>query len=125
MLTASTRDAREFLLNLAKRGRNAVARGSFRQMNIEMTEMKKRVPVMFGVLRDSGQVDDPRWVGDHCITDLGFGGAAAEYAEKVHEDLEAYHDTGQAKYAESVLNESAIYLPGRVAADVQADLGLR
>ena len=93
-------------------------------MNIEMTEMKQRVPVRFGILRDSGQVDDPRWEGDTLVIEYGFGGAASEYAEKVHEDLDAYHDNGQAKYAESVINESAAFLPQRIADETRQLMGL-
>jgi hypothetical protein len=46
---------------------------------------------------------------------MAFGGPAAPYAIKVHEDLEAFHRVGQAKFLESVLLESAPHLAQRVS----------
>ena len=84
--------------------------------NIEMTEMKRRTPVRFGYLRNSGQVDKPEWNGDALQIKLGFGGPAAEYAVYVHEDLEAFHAEGEAKFVENVLNESAPFFEQRIGA---------
>jgi hypothetical protein len=43
------------------------------------------------------------------------GGGTVDYALIVHEDLEAFHRVGQAKYIESVLNESKRSMPARIA----------
>ena len=72
-----------------------------------MTEMKQRTPVDKNVLRSSGDVQSPTFDGNLIRVMLTFGGAASEYALEVHEDLEAFHRVGQAKFMESVLNESA------------------
>lgn len=59
-----------------------------------------------GSLRASGQVHPPeRHGGDISIT-LSFGNEIVDYAVYVHEDLEAHHATGQAKYLEQPLNEA-------------------
>jgi hypothetical protein len=89
------------------------------EAEIEMTEMKKRTPVQFGVLRDSGTVHEPVQSRSGVSIVLSFGGAAQDYALKVHEDLDAFHKVGQAKYAESVLLESAPHMAKRIAARVQ------
>ena len=47
---------------------------------------------------------------------MSFGGNAVQYAVSVHENLEAFHRVGQAKFLESVLNESVGYMTQRVAA---------
>jgi hypothetical protein len=66
-----------------------------------MTESKERyVPVLTGALRASGHVEQPRTNGSRVSVQLGFGGSAVEYAEYVHEDLNAQHAVGQAKYLE-------------------------
>jgi hypothetical protein len=66
-----------------------------------MRESKERyVPVDTGALRASGHVERPRISGSRASVDLGFGGPAVEYAEYVHEDLNAQHAVGQAKYLE-------------------------
>lgn len=81
---------------------------------IEMTEAKLRTPVLTGALRASGHVEGPR---DGAVR-LVFGGPAAPYALYVHENMEALHKTGQAKFLESVILESAPYLAQRVAARI-------
>lgn len=84
------------------------------EAEIEMTEAKRRTPVDTGALRSSGQVSmelDGKSVG----AALSFGGPSAPYALEVHENLEAFHRIGQAKYLESTLNESAPYLAKRIA----------
>jgi len=70
-----------------------------------MTEAKKRTPVDTGALRASGHVQGPEEIGDTMIVKLVFGGPSADYAMDVHENLDAYHRVGQAKYLESVILE--------------------
>jgi hypothetical protein len=70
-----------------------------------LTEAQRRVPVRTGALRDSGhiEIEEPQSSPVHkarIVFDM-------PYALKVHEDLEAHHDNGQAKYLESVLREAA------------------
>src|SRR5262245_6344165 len=63
---------------------------------------KERVPVATGALRESGRVETV--VEDNTIkSTIVFD---APYAAKVHEDLDARHDNGQAKFLESALRES-------------------
>ena len=87
----------------------------YREAQIEMTESKKRVPVDTGALRSSGVVQKPVSDGNATSVTLGYGGPSVDYAFKVHEDLEAFHKVGQAKYLESVLMESAPNLLQRIA----------
>lgn len=94
------------------------------EAEIEMTEAKKRTPVDLGALRSSGTVTTKR-VGARMTAQLAFGGAAAPYAVYVHEDLDAYHPVGEAKFLESTVKESAPHMPARVAANVGRRLGMR
>lgn len=92
-----------------------VGRAIYMEAQIELTEAKKRVPVDTGTLRASGFVTTPEiGPGDRISVRIGFGGAASDYAVYVHENLEAYHANGQAKYLESVLNESAQFMMARI-----------
>lgn len=52
------------------------------------------VPVDTGALRGSGRVEGP--LRNRVF--LSFGGAAAPYALKVHEELQAFHTVGEARY---------------------------
>lgn len=88
------------------------------EAEIEMTEAKRRTPVDTGALRDSGFVDGPN-NGEVTLT---FGGPAAPYAVEVHENLEAYHDDGQAKFLEGAVMEALPYLVERVAERMNVDI---
>lgn len=118
---------REMIANLravASKAPKALERAVYRFGQIEMAESKRRVPVDTGTLKNSGFVEKPVRISGVITLELGYGGAAEDYAIPVHEDLEAFHKTGQAKYLESVLNESAPYFAQRVAADFAADMGM-
>jgi hypothetical protein len=47
---------------------------------------------------------------------MSYGGASVLYAIFVHENLENFHPIGQAKFLESVINESRSYMAARIAA---------
>lgn len=84
-----------------------------------MTEAKLRTPVDTGALRNSGVVSQPSisaggFGGDVEVT-LGFGGPAAPYAIHVHEDMEASHKVGGAKYLESAVLEAIPGLAARIS----------
>ena len=96
-----------------------VARALYREAQIEMTEAKRQTPVDTGVLRASGHVQDPIHAGKHISVTLAFGGAAETYALIVHEDLEAFHRIGNAKFLEGPLKQSAPYMAARVAARIR------
>lgn len=93
------------------------------EAEVEMTEMKERTPVRTGALRASGRVEDLG--GGEVGVRFLFGGPAIEYAAEVHENLDAFHRVGQAKYCESVLEESMPYLLPRVAARMRQILAGR
>jgi hypothetical protein len=115
----------ERLRALAKKSPKALERALYKEAQIEMTEMKRQTPVEFGTLRDSGLVEQPRWVnGSTLVVELGFGGAAEDYAIYVHEDLDAFHAVGNAKFVEIPLNDSKPYMARRVAERWAKDLGI-
>jgi hypothetical protein len=96
------------------------------EAEIEMTEAKKRTPVLTGALRASGMVTGPVVNGDQVEVTMSFGGAGVDYAVEVHENLEMFHPRGgQAKYLESVVLESAPYMAQRVADRLFGDGGGR
>lgn len=124
-LTLDTRIMQENILEIARQARAAVGEGLYEFGEEEMAESKRLVPVDTGTLRDSGRVEEPVWKGRHRISmELGYGGAAEEYAIIVHEDTEAFHAVGQAKFLEHPLKQSMPYLADRVGAKVVRKLGM-
>jgi len=115
------------------------------EAEIEMTESKRRVPVDTGALRASGHVEGPEGrtrqmlqfgggrssgrgstrfaagpaVGADVSVRLVYGGPAAGYAVAVHENVEAFHRVGEAKFLERPLNESAPFMAARIARRLQ------
>lgn len=79
-----------------------------------MTEAKKRTPVDTGALRASGHVTGPDDSKSQKVR-LAFGGAAAPYAVFVHENLNARHHVGRAKFLESAALEAAPKMADRIA----------
>lgn len=118
MGSVNVRGLDDALKNLAALGEalpNAVGQAMRAEAEIEMTEAKKRTPWLTGALRASGHVTGPTRVGKNIEVKMIFGGAAVDYALEVHENLEAFHPHGQAKFLESVLMESRQYLAWRIA----------
>lgn len=129
-------DANVFSMNMRRVTRSFpgnVDMAVMKEGEIEMTEAKRRTPVWNparkvppghtpGSLRASGRVTLVH-EGAYSRTILSFGGDeySVDYAIYVHEDLEAFHATGQAKFLESVLNESSSSIAGRLAADLNLD----
>ncbi|MES2360157.1 MAG: HK97 gp10 family phage protein [Gemmatimonadota bacterium] len=89
------------------------------EAEVIMAEAKALTPVDTGALRASGHVNAPLVSGHTISVTMGFGGAAVDYALTVHENLEAHHPVGQAKYLEQPLMAAAKTLPERIAARVR------
>lgn len=102
---------------LAEQHRDAAVAALREEAETIMTTSKRLVPVDTGVLRESGFVD----AVDEGVR-LAYGGAASGYAIYVHENLEARHPVGQAKYLEQPVLEALPGLAGRVAAVIRSIL---
>lgn len=98
---------------------DALGRALYQETQIETTEAKKRTPVDRGPLRASVHTEGPFRRGNMIWTQIVAGGPAAPYAVYVHEDLDAFHKVGQAKFIESVIMESRPYMAARVAKRMQ------
>lgn len=97
-------------------GPKALAVGMYAAANVVLNDAKDdKVPVDFGTLKGSGYVTLPDPNDRIPIIEIGFGGAAKDYAENVHEDLEAFHEVGQAKYLEAAMAENFGRLTGIIA----------
>lgn len=86
------------------------------ELKIEMREVQRRTPVKTGKLRDSIRIEGPTSTGKQVTGSIIAGGPDIPYAMIVHEDLDAYHPVGEAKFIERTLNESAPYMADRIAA---------
>jgi hypothetical protein len=136
-LVTGSKEIAKTLRQLATKFPDRVLAALYLEAQIEMTESKRRCPVSPtksqmkamgrswskntrpGTLRASGYVAQPERNGRTLSVEIGYGGAAADYAIPQHERLDYQHTTGQAKYLESVLNESRPSMAQRIGARVQ------
>lgn len=96
-----------------------VARALTDELRVEAREVRARTPVRTGKLRDSVTVPPALYdLSTRKVTGSIVAGAGLPYALYVHEDLDAFHRIGQAKFLESVLMESGPYLIDRVGARI-------
>jgi len=113
------------LRRLSKQVPNVVAKAMYEEMKIELKEAKRRTPVKTGKLQKSGIIYQPAIdASNHISVTISFGVPDPYYAIYVHENLEAFHKTGQAKFLESTLLESAPYMAKRIARRIDLERGL-
>lgn len=103
---------------------NAFQQALFQEAQIEATEAKKRTPVDTGALRASITVNPPKREGRRVFVEIVGGGPTAPYGLIVHEDLEAFHKVGEAKFIERTLDESAPFMADRVAKRIDLNRAL-
>jgi len=102
----------------------------YQEALVEQKESMKRTPVDVttkrggGTLRDSHQTSPPKWKGQNLEVTIKVGGPAAGYAVIVHEDMEAHHTVGQAKFLESTILESAPFMLARIAKRMKLNQGM-
>ena len=99
-ITLDVGDAMREIKAVGQRALEAAERALYEEAQSVMAESKGLVPVDTGRLKASGHVETPRDDGRTISVTLGYGGAASNYAEQVHEDLFVFHNVGQAKYLE-------------------------
>jgi len=79
-------------------------------------ESQKRVPVRYGFLKGSAYTR--KTPEDPMVVEVGY---TAAYAIYVHENLEAHHDVGQAKYLESAARDKQSEVVDAVAKRVRGE----
>ncbi len=87
----------------------------FQEAKIEEREIKERTPVKTGALRGSIKLSGPHRRGRRIWVVVEAGGPSAPYGFFVHEDLEAFHSQGEAKFISGPLRESSRFMADRIA----------
>lgn len=82
---------------------------------------KGQVPVDTGVLRSTGHCTGPVIQGTRkAVVTVGYGGPAAPYAYRQHEDKTLRHKVGKAKFLEDPFNQLAPLMDARMAARLRS-----
>lgn len=131
--TASGRTLGESVGRYGERAFEAFGRGMYIEAQAILQESLPLVPVDTGALRGSGYVTEPERKGDHITVEIGYGGVAAQinpktlestgvYAMTVHENLEAHHPVGQAKYLQMPFDAATNGMGDRIGATMRAEM---
>lgn len=112
------------LKNLKRKFPDEIIRALYVETEVEVKEVKMRTPVDKGPLRASVHQVGPTRQGRTIYSLIAAGGPAAPYAIYVHENLEAFHKVGQAKFIESVILESRPSMGARVAKRIELQRAL-
>lgn len=126
VLSVEIKGDKEVTAKLAAYGLNAaraMANALYEEAQGLITEAKEETPVDTGALRSSGHVELPQIEGTKVTVEAGFGGAAIDYAIFVHENLESFHATGNAKFLENPLNRRSRGMDARIAEKMRRLLG--
>lgn len=103
------------LERIARETPEVLGRALYQEALIEQKESMQRTPVEFGALKASHVTRPPEIRGNDISVAIEVGGPAAPYAIYVHENLDANHKVGRAKFLESTIMESRPFLAARVA----------
>lgn len=131
--TASGRSVQDSLRLYGARAELSLGRALYREGLGIMASSQGLVPVDTTALRSSGYVQEPERDADLITVYLGYGGPAAKinsktgestdaYALYVHENLEAFHPVGMAKYLEMPFDQAKSGMGARIAAAIRADM---
>lgn len=131
--TGSGRSITQILQSRGEPAALELGRQLYREGQGILAASEPLVPVDTAALKSSGYVEPPKREGDHVEVTLGYGGPAAKvnpktgestdgYALKVHEDMEAFHKVGTAKFLEMPFNQAARGMGARIAAAMKSAL---
>ncbi len=121
-------DAKELTKILVRGGANAgraLSQALYREAALIFEESQDEVPLDTGNLRASGKLGLPQIQGSELVVEISYGGAAADYALVVHEDLERNYRNGKkSKYLEDPAKRRIIGLSGRLLRSVRKSMGI-
>lgn len=97
---------------------------------VELPETQALVPIDTGDLLSTGRVTEPVIQRNTVTAGIAYGGEApsgefVDYAVYVHENLDAIHPVGQAKFVSQPMNEAAPHMAARLAERMRFDRWVR
>jgi hypothetical protein len=131
--TASGKSVLEMLTEFGTKAETSLGAALYQEAQGIMAASQGLVPVDTGALRSSSYVTEPERDVDRITVILGYGGVAAKinpksgqstdgYAIIVHENLEAFHKVGTAKFLELPFNAARRGMSARIVAKMKADM---
>lgn len=132
--TGSGRSIMATMMREYEDAEEAVGGEVYRELNEIASDSVPLVPVDTGALRASKYTTEPAISADNHMTgEVGYGGVATQinpktgeptsaYALAVHENLDAHHEVGQAKYLQIPFEAHIEGMEGRIIEGVRRSL---
>lgn len=132
--TASGKSVLQMLTEFGARAEASLGRALYREGTGIIEAARGITPRDTTTLASAEGVAEPRREENLIVVELGVGGAAGDkrnpktgemassYALYVHENLEAHHPTGTAKFIEIPFNQAKRGMAGRIAESMRNDL---
>ncbi len=121
-------DAKELIRVLSIGGPKTITtlgQALYREGATIFEESQDEVPVDTGNLRVSGKLEFPKIQGSEVVVDISYGGAAADYALAVHEDMErTYRNNKKSKYLEDPAKRRIRGMDSRLLGAVRKAMGI-
>ena len=121
-------DARELTKLLVRGGANAgraLSQAIYREGALIFEASQDEVPIDTGNLRASGKLGTPFTEGRNVVVEISYGGAAADYAIHVHEDMErTYRNNKKSKFLEDPAKRGIQGMSGRLLKAVKRAMGI-
>lgn len=115
-------DIRAKLGYISKHMPRKTAKAAQIELEVEKKESMRRTPKKTGAAAKSHKVSEPQVYPGGVKIEITAGDALTEnYIVPLHENVEAFHANGQAKFLESTMAEAAPHLGGRIARRVDLD----
>lgn len=121
-------EAKELTKILVRGGQGAgraLGQALYREGAIIFEQSQDEVPLDTGNLRASGKLGLPSAQGDDIVVEISYGGAAADYALVVHEDMERNYRNGKkSKFLEDPAKRRIEGLDRRLLSAVKKAMGI-
>jgi hypothetical protein len=121
-------DAKELIKLLTRGGPAAVitlGQALYKEGAVIFEQSQDEVPIDTGNLKISGQLELPKIEGKQIVVDISYGGAAADYALTVHEDMERTYQNGKkSKYLEDPVRRRIKGMDTRLLLAVRKAMGI-
>lgn len=132
--TASGKSVLQMLTEFGNKAEVSLGKQLYREATGIVEAARGLTPVDTSTLRSALGVAEPERDGNVITVEMGVGGPAGDklnektgemassYALHVHEDLEAFHKVGTAKFLEMPFNAAKKGMAARIAAGMKADM---
>ncbi len=124
-IEVDSKELAKILVRGGARAGLALSAALYKEAAVIFEQSQDEVPVDTSNLKISGNLGFPIIQGDELVVEITYGGAAADYALAVHEDMErTYRNGKKSKYLEDPAKRRLEGMSGRLLKSVKKAMGI-